>query len=59
MKALVCDCCGKVVLIPESCRDYGETGIHRLIADTLDYSVLDLCQECADKLMEAVRNVRE
>ena len=59
MKAVVCDCCGKVVLIPDSGRIYGETGIHRLVADTLDYTSLDLCEECAGKLMDAVRNTRE
>ena len=59
MKAVVCDCCGKVVLIPDSGRIYVESGIHQLFSDTLDFTKLDLCDECAGKLMDAVRKTRE
>lgn len=56
MKAIVCDNCGKVVLIPELGPTYGETGIHHLISHTLEVRELDLCDECATNLVEAVRN---
>lgn len=59
MKAIVCDCCGKVILLPDETCTYGETGIHRLISNTLSHSQLDLCDLCADNLMKAVRNIKK
>ena len=55
MKAIVCDCCGKVILIPDRTNTYNNTGVHRLISDTLDECMLDLCDKCAENLMKAVR----
>ena len=57
MKAVVCDCCGKVILIPDRTNTYTNTGVHRLISDGEERQ-LDLCENCADKLTEAVRNVQ-
>lgn len=56
MKAIVCDSCGKVILIPDRTNTYVNNGVHRLISDTLDAIELDLCDECAGKLVESVRN---
>ena len=56
MKAIVCDSCGKVILIPDRTNIYVNNGVHRLFSDTLDVAELDLCDECANKLVEAVRN---
>jgi hypothetical protein len=56
MKAIVCDCCGKVILIPEEEYIYGLTGVHHLVSNTLDKRELDLCDDCAEKLMKAVRD---
>lgn len=58
MKAIVCDCCGKVILIPDRTNTYTNTGVHRLISDTAEERLLDLCDDCADKLTETVRNVK-
>lgn len=58
MKAIVFDICAKVILIPDETHTYGKTGVHRLISDTLERPSLDLCEECADKLMQAVRDVK-
>lgn len=55
MKAIVCDCCGKVILIPDRTNTYDNTGVHRLITDSHDECLLDLCDKCAENLMKAVR----
>ena len=55
MRAIVCDCCGKTVLLDDD-RHYAEpTGMHHLTGDILGRSHLDLCDECAEKLIAAVR----
>lgn len=57
MKAIVCDKCGKVVLLEDKYPLGKEEGIHCLILtnDMTRESKLDLCQECAEELMAAVR----
>lgn len=55
MKAIVCDKCGKVILIPEDSGIYDpETGVYCLI-NSKDKRNLDLCEECAEELMALVR----
>lgn len=57
MKAIVCDKCGKVVLIEDK-HPYGAVeGIHTLTlnSDITRESKLDLCQECAEELLALVR----
>lgn len=57
MKAIVCDKCGKVVLLAEEIPLGKAEGIHCLIL-TNDYSrerKLDLCEECAEELLSLTR----
>lgn len=54
MKAIVCDKCGKVVLLPDRVNTCADVGFHQLYSDTLACSKLDLCEECAEELMKAV-----
>lgn len=55
MKAIVCDKCGKVSLIPEDSITYcPENGVYYLVSDD-GKRKLDLCEECAEELMAAVR----
>ena len=53
MKAIVCDKCGKVVLLPDA-PTAAPTGINRLVMPKKDFD-LDLCDECTDELIAAVR----
>lgn len=58
MKAVVCDNCGKVVLVPEY-RSLNEAeGISHLVHCSTRERTLDLCDECVDKLVAAVRNAQ-
>ena len=60
MKAIVCDHCGKTVLIPDEVDRFSpDIGFHRLYSDTLRKSVLDLCNECAEDLIKAVRQEKK
>lgn len=53
-KAIVCDKCGKVVLLPDSLYvGYPDDFCH-LSGRQID---LDLCNDCADALVEATREV--
>ena len=55
MRAIVCDCCGKVVLLAED-EGYREPeNMHRLSGRIIGRSELDLCTECAEKLIQATR----
>ena len=58
MKAIVCDKCGKVNLLEDEKPYMDPSGVYRLIGDR-DDTVLDLCENCANELVEAVRNVKE
>lgn len=58
MKAIVCDKCGKTVLLPDvnvTCCE--ENGIYHMYSNcgTLHF---DLCEDCANDLMAAVRERR-
>lgn len=53
MRAIVCDCCGKVMLLEDN--HYSPEGIHHLTGCILGRSDLDLCTECAEKLIKATR----
>lgn len=59
MKAIVCDKCGKVNLLEDE-RPYlmSPAGVYRLLGDK-DWLSLDLCEECAYELMEAVRRTKD
>ena len=54
MRAIVCDCCGKVVLLADD--EYRlPDSIHHMTGHLLGRSELDLCTECAGKLIQATR----
>ena len=55
MKAIVCDSCGKAVLIPDELSGRHQEGIYHLEGYSNGRIYVDLCQECFDKLMAAVR----
>lgn len=55
MRAMVCDCCGKTVLIADEPYMYAPQGIHTLRGDSLPRKELDLCEECVGRLMAAVK----
>ena len=57
MKAIVCDKCGKVVLLPDAPTAF-PTGINRLSMPSKDCDI-DLCDECTDELIAAVRKENE
>jgi hypothetical protein len=52
MKAIVCDCCGKVMLLESQFR-WPET-VYTLSKGGSE-SDLDLCKECAENLTKAIR----
>ncbi len=55
MFAVVCDCCGKTTLIAN--RDDNE---HRYtLIDEKRATHLDLCEECAERLVQAARGLME
>lgn len=55
MNAIVCDCCGKVVLLEDEKPCLKPKGISRLQSDILPDGVLDMCDECVEKLLKKVR----
>lgn len=59
MKAIVCDKCGKVMLLEDE-RPYlvSPAGVYRLIGER-DCHSLDLCEDCACELIEAVRRTKD
>ena len=54
MKAIVCDKCGKVILLADGERYYHQKAIVKLI-NTATQEEMDLCDECAEELKAAVR----
>ena len=52
MKAIVCDCCGKTILL-ENPYCY-PSGTYQLHGEKEDLCI-DLCEECAAKLTKAIR----
>ena len=57
MKAIICDKCGKVILLsddPMCCAD----GINKLYVTSKKLDI-DLCDECMDELVAAVRKGQE
>ena len=58
MKAIVCDKCGKVNLLEDDKLYYYPSGVYRLLDDR-DSSVIDLCEDCAAELVEAVRKTKD
>ena len=61
MKAIVCDKCGKVLLLEDIgplSREKKAVGIYTLLDE--DYGVkVELCKECGDDLVAAVRETKE
>ena len=57
MRAVICDKCGKVMLLADK-EFYPEPGYH-LISSGAGRVDLDLCDECADELIAAVRDQKE
>lgn len=56
MKAIVCDKCGKVTLLEDDKMEYNaEAGVFRLIVFYGNTLKLDLCKECTEELVAAVR----
>lgn len=59
MKAIVCDKCGKVVLLEDTAPYmYAPIGIYRL-SNERDGSVLELCEDCGNELIAAVRRTKD
>lgn len=57
MKAMMCDRCGKVVLLDDETNLF-DIGINSLyIRKTNEH--IDLCDECVDELRAAVRKVND
>lgn len=53
MRAIVCDKCGKVVLLDEDERDYSvKQGTACLLIQDGHQTHIDLCEECARELMD-------
>lgn len=60
MRAIVCDKCGKTILLEEGALfTRGRETLYTLIRHGADATELDLCEDCAKELLEAVRNTRE
>jgi hypothetical protein len=60
MKAIVCDYCGNTILIPDELGWYGkEAGVYRICSNTDARLEADLCKECFDKLLAAVRKEKD
>ena len=57
MRAILCDKCGKTMLMEDRPFSMLPRGFHRLINDKDDTS-LDLCEDCANELLAAVREVK-
>ena len=57
MRAIVCDKCGKTVLMGDEYRMYPD-GMNRLSLVSKKEEI-DLCDECTEELMEAVREVKD
>ena len=59
MKAIVCDKCGKVVLLedekPYMCNPIGVYTLYKGGSD----EVIELCEECGNDLISEVRKTRE
>lgn len=57
MKAYVCDKCGKTALLDDRYPMYGkEIGVYHLASDGGSIEI-DLCEECVEELMPAVRGM--
>ena len=59
MRAVVCDCCGKTVLLSDS-GPYFECpkGITTLRGEPPNGLVMELCEDCVDRLLAAVRETK-
>ena len=60
MKAIVCDKCGKVILLEDD-KPYwvAPAGVFVLQKDAHPHVKMDLCEDCVDELMEAVRRTKD
>ena len=57
MKAIVCDRCGKVTLLEDEFPYRYPSGVYRLVHDTGKAKEIDLCEDCADGLIEVLRRM--
>lgn len=58
MKAIVCDCCGKCVLLSFETPWVEPKGFHK-VYDADSREAMELCDECFEKLTKAVREAAE
>ena len=57
MKAIVCDRCGKVTLLEDEFPYLYPSGVYRLVHDAGKAKEIDLCEDCADGLIEVLRRM--
>lgn len=57
MKAIVCDKCGKVILLEDDRPYCYPSGIYRLVNERGGAKELDLCEDCAGELVEVLRRM--
>ena len=57
MRALVCDCCGKVSILSSPFDIYLETNFHQIQHCGEPNDSIEICNECFEKLIAAVRKV--
>lgn len=57
MRAIVCDCCGKVVLLEDG--PFCPEGINHLSGKICGQDGLDLSNECAEKLIKATKGTED
>lgn len=55
MKAIVCDKCGKVTLLEDEFPYRYPSSVYRLVCESGKAKELDLCEDCADGIIEALR----
>ena len=60
MRALVCDCCGKVALLSDNpySNVNAETGFYTMYQDAAERGRMDLCADCFKMLTRAVRETK-
>ena len=58
-KAIVCDKCGKVILLEDDKPyTFAPAGVFTLMHDKYPHIKMELCEDCADGLVESVRRMK-
>ena len=57
MKAIVCDMCGRVILLEDDKPYICPSGVYRLVSDKGYASEVDLCENCAGNLVKVLRRM--